>query len=407
MVLLLRIPMPWMAVVAAAATLSTLSVVRVPGGGVQVGFHVTTITAILLGLIWLPALLRLIAIAGGGLKTPAGEASTPGLMDFLKLLDPGAERETLPALIAAADVAGSAPATAEWADLWRQQFEDRLASLVGDQPTAHIRLQDLARAYERIRREEPPGDERTFRMTELAAQARALRDSVSSDQIFQLFESGSDGERLVAIALIEAEPTSEFFVLLLDAISSSRSAFEQFHALRAMLDMLPTLSEPQRGALFEVLEAERSDIRGTDPQADPPRWYLMNELYRRLSPPRSVTRAEAIQFEQQVRRILERAGVVFEDRERSDLRRDIGVDHVVRVGGQKIVIEVKYAIGANRMRRIREAVYQVRGALEQLRADRGFVVVPEPVAVTSLEVGNSRIHVVTADELTDRLRNLH
>src|SRR4051812_13060945 len=112
MALLWKVPVLWTVGVATAAVLSTLSFVRKPGGGLEVSFHVTTITAVLLGLIWLPALLRVIALAGGGLRTPAGEASTPGLMDFLKLLDPGAERETLPALIAAADVASGAPATA-------------------------------------------------------------------------------------------------------------------------------------------------------------------------------------------------------------------------------------------------------------------------------------------------------
>ncbi len=148
-------------------------------------------------------------------------------------------------------------------------------------------------------------------MTEIVAQARALRDSVAATDVVDLFLTGNEGARVVALGLVEAEPTADFFELVLDGISASRSAFEQFHALTAAI-MLPALSRQQREALADALEAERADVRGLQPQADASRWQLMNELQRQLVPPQSATRTEAIKFERRVREAIEMASGVVE-----------------------------------------------------------------------------------------------
>lgn len=86
--LVLPLPRIWIVIVLVAALVSTISVGRTSGGGWSVTFQVTTVTVVLVGLIWLPAVLRLLALAGGGLKTPAGEVTTPGLAELLRSLDP-------------------------------------------------------------------------------------------------------------------------------------------------------------------------------------------------------------------------------------------------------------------------------------------------------------------------------
>jgi hypothetical protein len=84
-----RVPRAWLlAVVAAAAVLSDFEVTRDAQGHLAVGFRVTATTMALVALVWLPALLGVFAVAGGGLKTPAGEATPGGLLDVLKALDP-------------------------------------------------------------------------------------------------------------------------------------------------------------------------------------------------------------------------------------------------------------------------------------------------------------------------------
>jgi hypothetical protein len=62
--LVLRLPKLWVLVMLAAAALSTMHVARTDRGVWTLDFRVTSITAALVGLIWLPAVVRLIALAG-------------------------------------------------------------------------------------------------------------------------------------------------------------------------------------------------------------------------------------------------------------------------------------------------------------------------------------------------------
>ena len=103
--LILPLPRPWAILVCVGALLSGVRV-RVGSGWDAVGsFHLSWLAAVMLSLLWLPALMRVVMLAGGALKTPAGEAGTPGLLDLLRSLRPETEREALPAFIAALDEA--------------------------------------------------------------------------------------------------------------------------------------------------------------------------------------------------------------------------------------------------------------------------------------------------------------
>jgi hypothetical protein len=240
-------------------------------------------------------------------------------------------------------------------------------------------------------------------MTELLAQARALRDSVTATDVIDLFLRGGEGERIVALGLVQAEPTADLFDLVLDGISASRSAFEQFTAMSAALDMLPALSRQQRDYLAEALEAERTDVRGTGPQADASRWQLMNQLQRRLVPPQSATRADAVQFERRVRQAIEMAEGVAEITQPTGL--GAGVDYILLLGDRRVAVEAKYAIGPNQARRVREALQQVEHALRQLSADAGLVVLPQPI-LGGPEGLDPRIRFTTPEELPSILNDM-
>jgi hypothetical protein len=92
----MKIPRPWVAFVVVAACLTACHVSVASDGNVNGSFAPGTLTGVLIALIWLPALLRVIAIAGGGVKTPAGEASTTGLLAVLDSLEPETKRNALP-----------------------------------------------------------------------------------------------------------------------------------------------------------------------------------------------------------------------------------------------------------------------------------------------------------------------
>jgi hypothetical protein len=81
--LLVRVPRAWLVAVLAVAALSTLKVSRDVDGDVSVSFQVTTATIVLVGLAWLPALLRIFAVVGKGIKGMGLEVTGVGLLPTL------------------------------------------------------------------------------------------------------------------------------------------------------------------------------------------------------------------------------------------------------------------------------------------------------------------------------------
>lgn len=61
---------------------------------------------------------------------------------------------------------------------------------------------------------------------------------------------------------------------MLDAIEHSRSAFEQYHAMRVSLEMLPSLSPEQKQGLAEVIANQRN-LRF---RRDSDRWWLSEKI---------------------------------------------------------------------------------------------------------------------------------
>ena len=253
-----RLPRLWIAVVTLLAVVSTVEVTRTSSADVSARFHVTAVTAAILALAWLPAIVRAIVLTGGTVKTPAGEANTRGLLDLLRLLSPGVKREVLPPLAAALDsVQVEAVSVEERAEarMARGDIERELGRSIDPVGVPAEILGQHARDYERLRAEFSAGSERTFRMGVLMSEVRAVAGvvGVTRDLVTRLFESGREGDRIVALTLIEAQPLPECLPIVLDGISDSRSAFEQFQALRAAEELLPLLDKDARQLLGKVL----------------------------------------------------------------------------------------------------------------------------------------------------------
>ena len=56
----------------------------------------------------------------------------------------------------------------------------------------------------------------------------------------------ADGDRVVGLALLEQNPTAEALPDILGCIETSKSAFEQYHAVRTLKATAPTLSPSER-----------------------------------------------------------------------------------------------------------------------------------------------------------------
>lgn len=278
-----RLPRAWIAIVTLLAVLSTLDVTRTGSGVVSMRFHVTGVTAAILALAWLPAIVRAIVLTGGGVKTPAGEANTRGLLDLLMLSSSDVKREVLPPVAAALDSVQAASASDEErieARTARSLVERELGHSINQVAVPAEVLNQHARDYENLRADMPPGSDRTFRMGVLMSEVRAVAGiiGVSADLVTGLFESEREGDRVVALTLLEAQPLPECLPIVLDGISKSRSAFEQFQALRAAEELLPLLDNAARQQLGKVLLHEYMDLDGKGLREDSSRNYPVRQM---------------------------------------------------------------------------------------------------------------------------------
>lgn len=277
----LKVPTLWVLLVLGLALASTITAGRDARGAYGVEFRVSWITAAAVGLLWLPPLLRVVSLAGGGGKLSASgvEATTGGLAGLLAVLSPDSKRQVLPSVIAALDTpkAEGQPGVRQL----RRELEGELADASPDDPRPS--LEALAVRYEQVRATQLPGDERTFLMTRIVAQARAfaLGLRLPEDDARRYFAQGTEGARIIALAIVQAQPSAVLLDIVLDAIAESKSAFEQFHAIRALDALLPQLSPMQKQKARAVLEQQRQPGGWITPD-DPSRWdysgYLLEEL---------------------------------------------------------------------------------------------------------------------------------
>ncbi len=93
----------------------------------------------------------------------------------------------------------------------------------------------LASRYESVRAEQASSWQRTAELQRLVDQARGMaRVATSSADVAELFGTGTDGNRVSAIGIMQADAGLADTAALVEAVVRPRSAFEQFHALRAV-----------------------------------------------------------------------------------------------------------------------------------------------------------------------------
>jgi hypothetical protein len=122
-------------------------------------------------------------------------------------------------------------------------------------------LEELAHEYERIRAEREPSRERMLELTNVFLEMRqvAREARLSEPQVRQLADSERSGERMAAIAAIQTHMDTRYADLLPTFIGDSKSAFEQYHAIRAALSMAHDLDDASARNLQQTLSVQRSD----------------------------------------------------------------------------------------------------------------------------------------------------
>lgn len=144
-------------------------------------------------------------------------------------------------------------------------------------------LQDmvlLGKEYEAIREKMPSSGQRTYLLTSLVSRAEQLVDSTGAAQVGErLFHQGTDGSRIVGISLARKDPQRGHIEIALDAISRSRSAFEQYHALRLAEQVYPLLDPTARDRLSAAIKGQIGAYINTENQD---RWAIAQDILRNL-----------------------------------------------------------------------------------------------------------------------------
>jgi len=279
-----NLPKFWLIASTIFIILSMFNVSWTPPKEASATFQVTGTTAIFLALLWLPSLLRVFALAGGGIKTPAGEINTgKGMSELLALL----KQDTLGILISETATAEerAAPGEKAKAGEFRQQLETAYISRipVGQR---NNELTQLVEQYKQIRASMPYGGERTFQMESLVGRMRAIisQTKLLPNEVDAYLHSDDIGERLLGLACVQLNGDGQHFEQVAQIIDNPKSAFEQYQALRAVLETISRLNKSQRQTLSEILTKQQNYNRdkgqwikrGTD------RYWLSNRILNRL-----------------------------------------------------------------------------------------------------------------------------
>jgi hypothetical protein len=162
--------------------------------------------------------------------------------------------------------------------------DDESAAALRAQAEAVLDVAQLAApaatAYEQLRQTMDSGWERTMKQQEIVNQARTAARERDHDpaEVRALFNTGKVGNRIYALGLMQEDPRLRDFAATLEAIRGSRSAFEQYTALRLAEEMLDDLSADDRDELRRTLEAERR--RYITPDTD--RWPIAERILSKL-----------------------------------------------------------------------------------------------------------------------------
>ncbi len=149
----------------------------------------------------------------------------------------------------------------DFAELGRVQKErDRLGIAMGA----------LSTRYEQIRRLQPPGDERTEELEKLVAEMRSKASDPRWQQqgAVEALYNESEAGRVQAFALMQADPKLASGKLIAQSILASKTAFEQYHAVRAADETVAELNPEEKKAIKAAIKKQRGVggylVAGTD-----------------------------------------------------------------------------------------------------------------------------------------------
>lgn len=142
-----------------------------------------------------------------------------------------------------------------------------------------------AQAYEEIRRTTVAGSARTHELEQIMNSARRTAAAkivpLTPETVSQLFNQGGEGQRVMALGFMEGRPETFSFDIVSDALLRSRSAFEQFHALKA-IEIYLTVAPIDPDEAHRLAELLKELTRRDNPSLGADRRLLSERLIRQL-----------------------------------------------------------------------------------------------------------------------------
>lgn len=278
----MEIPTFWAVIVGVLAFASCLTIGHPASGGLTVEFGISATTVGVVALFWLPPLLRVWSLTGGKLEAAGVAASSKGLL--------GSPEELIERLTTIRTASEEAKRQAPEAEEVLRSVDKEVAEiateyLVGSGAVNDAAITALARHYEQLREDMPPGNPRTVEMTRIVNEARVRGEAdpeAASSWGVKLIRSNSEGERIVGLAFLQVAPSVTALSDVLDLIRHSTTAFEMFHALMTLEAMITVLTRTERDRARQVLVDELEDPRGVGIAADPNLPGLIGEVSARL-----------------------------------------------------------------------------------------------------------------------------
>lgn len=139
----------------------------------------------------------------------------------------------------------------------------------------------IASDYRSVRSTMRAGRARTRAMQSVVEKARRLaaEQSFEPEVVRRWLREGTDEERITALAMMQSKDELRDFDGVVSAIEHSRSAFEQFHAMKLAASMVAGLDAEQLRKLTDAVQAQR-DWRF---RVDSDRWRLSEEILGRVA----------------------------------------------------------------------------------------------------------------------------
>jgi hypothetical protein len=147
------------------------------------------------------------------------------------------------------------------------------------------RATDKADLFKSAQTKLPPSTQRKITKKKIVSEIRNATTGNKEDllkKVAQLLNENSESSRIAAIGILQTQPDTKFFHFIIDAISQSRSAFEQFQALSSAQSFLPKLSTKQKSQLKKVITSQLGDQPEQSIEAGSDRRVLSEMILRKI-----------------------------------------------------------------------------------------------------------------------------